>query len=174
MRRRALSACMLATCVAGFQPVPSCRHAAHRRGAAAVSMAETMKDNLSGGLAKETLAKRATMSKARLAWPVSGCCPKLRPASANQPLGPPGLPRTALRRRRSPSADARSKCPLGIGSALARLPRLLRVHLAALASLALPGEATRSLGIQPLPRELERAASTVAYSTAPQATRHAA
>ena len=54
---RALIACMLATCVAGFQPVLSCRHA-QRRGAAAY-MAQSMADNLSGGLAAETLAKLA-------------------------------------------------------------------------------------------------------------------
>ena len=58
---RTLSACMLAACVAGFQPVPSCRHA-QRRGAAAY-MAQSMADNLSGGLASETLAKPLAMSR---------------------------------------------------------------------------------------------------------------
>ena len=87
---RALSACMLAACVAGFQPVPSCRHA--QRSGAAASMAQSMADNLSGGLAAETLAKPSAMSRTRPA----------RPAGAAHAADWPGLaeargsPRPAL------------------------------------------------------------------------------
>lgn len=54
--RRALSACLLAACVAGFQPTPSCRP---RRRVAAPSMAESMADGHGGRLSAETLAKLA-------------------------------------------------------------------------------------------------------------------
>ena len=54
--RRALSACLLAACVAGFQPTPSCRP---RRRVAAPSMAESMADGHGGRLSEETLAKLA-------------------------------------------------------------------------------------------------------------------
>jgi hypothetical protein len=60
---------------------------------------------------------------------------------------------------------ARSKCPLG--SAPARLLRLLRARLAALGSSALPGvEGPAHWAPSPLPRLLERAASNAADSPA--------
>ena len=54
--RRALSACLLAACVAGFQPTLPCRP---RRRVAAPSMAESMADGHGGRLSAETLAKLA-------------------------------------------------------------------------------------------------------------------
>ena len=60
---------------------------------------------------------------------------------------------------------AGSNCP-SLGSAPARLLRLLRARLAAPGSSALPGEEAGPPGAQPLPRVLELAASKVADSAA--------
>ena len=56
---------------------------------------------------------------------------------------------------------------LRLGSAPARLPRLLKARLTALAGPAPPGERPNPPGAQPLPRVLELAASEVAdFATA--------
>ena len=64
----------------------------------------------------------------------------------------------------------RSMVEVPLGSAPARLLRLLRARLAALAGSALPGERpagrSTSLGARPLPRVLELAASQAAHVTA--------
>ena len=76
---------------------------------------------------------------------------------------------------RNPSPWQRGASGSRLFARAARLLRRIRAHLAALASLALPGEEPRPLGVQPLPRLPGcPAAATVAYPTAPQATRHAA
>ena len=63
--------------------------------------------------------------------------------------------------RQYTSMDSMVKA-LRLGSASARLPRLLKARLTALAGPALPGERPNPPGAQPLPRVLELAASEVA------------